>query len=68
MKRRELTQESDERAFAEGIGDGCVESKRRIVFREIADPGSLCVQSVKLRELLDENISFGEKRRCGGQS
>lgn len=41
MKGGELAEQLDEGAFAEGVGDGGVESEGGVGFREVADPGRL---------------------------
>ena len=44
VERRELAKELDERAFAEGVGDGRMEGKSRIRLAEVANPRSLSEQ------------------------
>lgn len=55
MEGRELAKESDQRAFAEGIGDRSMECERWIVLREIADPGGLQFWSAELWTVLALN-------------
>ena len=37
----ELTEELDQGAFTEGVGDGCVEGECRIIFRQVSNPRGL---------------------------